>query len=132
MTIQLRKVPVETPELDFPPWEEEQFDIYVDGEKVGQVVWAFNRRSRAAVIEEIGVRQAYRRRGFGRYAIDAIARMAKKKGAKRLRLAAGPFSEEFWAKLGFRESGSLDDLPQFVKPLRRPEVHVRRHVRRRR
>lgn len=65
------------------------------------------------LIEEIGVREGYRRRGIGRALLTEVQRLAAMKGADTIELCVWAFNEDaaaFYQKAGFRVQRSILEL----------------------
>ena len=118
---------------DFPEWVRRDSRRIFVAEKEGAIRgfvtserWStppIYREVREIYIDELYVEPGYRRRGFGRALVEAVATWAKEAGAQRLRagtLGANTEGRTFWERVGaqaFTVTYTMD-----VQASREPEI----------
>ncbi len=90
--------------------EFEKESIHFLGECQGQPVAAGRLRvfpDGWAKLERIAVRPAWRGKGYARRMVEALLTEAKVQGAKKLKLHAQVYLEDFYASFGFERQGGI-------------------------
>jgi GNAT superfamily N-acetyltransferase len=80
------------------------------GEPVG--VSAFSMAGTTAELDHLWVRPDCLRQGIGRTLFEDLVARARARGALTLDIAADPFAEPFYLRMGARRSGSVSSVPE--------------------
>jgi ribosomal protein S18 acetylase RimI-like enzyme len=91
--------------------EGELYRLMAEREEVGAVLLMAGEDGLEVEIKNIALSQAYRGRGLGRAAIEAIAEHAREAGASRLVVGTADSSAgtiAFYRRVGFRDAGRIE------------------------
>jgi anti-anti-sigma factor len=91
--------------------EGELYRLIAEREEVGVALLIAGEDGQAVEIKNIALAEAYRGRGLGRAAIEAIAEHAREAGARRLVVGTADSSAgtiAFYRRVGFRDAGRIE------------------------
>ena len=92
--------------------EFEDESLHVLGEVDGQPVATGRLRTLSdgwTKLERIAVRPAWRKRGFAKGMVEFLLAAATERGAKRLKMHAQVYLEDFYGEFGFHREGAIFD-----------------------